>query len=417
MLKHTFVAIALLTGVCLGQAPTPTSTPSSEGLALLQQASRRYAEAKSYRIEEVEESNSRSELSRQWHKTLTTAIQDSGSRYHYESRSANGSRVRVSDGKTEWVYDVENNAYTQKPALAEGPAAPKVLMPADMGEFEARKLRQGLANLAGAYQAAERLPDETLTLAGQPVPCYVVKVSSQQLKKPMRPGAWSEKTVWIEKDNNTIRQVVTRQHTASLLAPAIFEDGDITATYPVVELDAPIPDTVFSFAPPQTAKLVDQLPSPFTPAGEDLTGKTAPEVTLKSADGREVSLASLRGKPVLIDFWATWCLPCVVSLPQMAGIYQQTKGRGLEFFSVDEDQDAKTAADFLAKKNIPWPNVHDGGEIGKAFNKTGLPLTVLVDAQGKVVYYQTGYANDNLSDLRAAIAKLGPEYAGLAPAK
>ena len=414
MSKTVCVVLLVLTGACLAQTPAPTP---SDGLALLQQASQRYAQAKSYHLEEVEESNSRSELSRQWRKTLTMVAETPGNRYHYEAHSANGSRIHVSDGKTEWNYDVENNAYTQRAAPVDGPATPKNLMPADMGEFEARNLRQTLANFGGEYRAAEKLPDDVLSLDGRRVPCHVVKVRSQDLKKPMDPGAWAEETLWIEKDSGAIRKTVTRQHTPSLLAPAIFEDGDITTTYPVAELDAPLADELFRFVPPQTAALVDQLPNPFTPRGQDLTGKAAPEVTLKSADGKEVTLSSLRGKPVLIDFWATWCLPCVVSLPQMTTIYQQTKDKGLAFFSVDEDEDAKAAADFLAKKNIPWPNVHDGGEIGKAFLQHGLPLTVLVDGQGKVVYYRTGYRDDGLSDLREAIAKLGPEYAALgAPA-
>jgi thiol-disulfide isomerase/thioredoxin len=106
----------------------------------------------------------------------------------------------------------------------------------------------------------------------------------------------------------------------------------------------------------------------------------------------------------------------VASMPQMAQIYQQTKANGLVFLGVDEDHDAKTAADFLAKRQESWPNFHDSGDIGKAFKEDGLPYTVLIDQQGKIVFCKTGYSNDSLSDLRAAIAKLGPEFSSVTQA-
>ena len=415
MLFRMLASVLVLVCLCRSQAST-SSSPSAEALSLLQQAGKKYAEAKSYRIEEVAEDESRTELSREWHKTLTKAMQEAGNRYHYESRSSNGSRTRVSDGKTEWVYDAEDNSYTQHPASADGPATPQQLFAADLGEFNARKLRKELADLGNDYQSAEKLSDETLIVGDQKVPCSVLKVSTRDAKKPAKPAEWSEKTVWIEKDNYAIRKIVTHRHSRTIMAPAIFEDVDTTETFPVVELGTPLSADLFTFTPPETAKLVDRFPNPFEVAGDDLTNKPAPDVKLKTADGRELSLSSFRGKPIVIDFWATWCLPCVVSLPQLTELYQQAKDKGLVFLSVDEDEDAKTAADFLAKKQIPWQNFHDAGDIGKAFNKSGLPLTVLVDANGKIVFYETGYSDGgHFSSLRAAIAKLGPEHARLSP--
>ena len=81
--------------------------------------------------------------------------------------------------------------------------------------------------------------------------------------------------------------------------------------------------------------------------------------------------------------------------------------------SVDEDEDAKTAADFLAKNHYSWPNTHDDGKIGDAFKKTGIPLTVLIDGQGKIAFYK---AREDDIALRNALAGLGAEYASLATA-
>ena len=115
-----------------------------------------------------------------------------------------------------------------------------------------------------------------------------------------------------------------------------------------------------------------------------MTGDQVPSLKLKSADGKVVALDSFRGKPVLLDFWATWCGPCVAALPQLAQIYQEAKDKGLVLLTVDQDEEANTAAKFLAKKGYTWPNFHDGdGEIEKLVGSSGIPRTMLVDAQGK----------------------------------
>jgi len=165
------------------------------------------------------------------------------------------------------------------------------------------------------------------------------------------------------------------------------------------------------------ASLVDTLPNPTHWHGPDLTGKAAPPLTLKSADGKQISLASFRGKPVLIDLWATWCAPCVESLPRLARLYQQTRKTNLVMIAIDRDEDAKNAIDFLAKKNYTWPNFHDEGEARKAFGASGIPRIILIDAEGKIVYDAVGVRADDRGDedaLITAVTKLGPEYAFLA---
>jgi outer membrane lipoprotein-sorting protein len=286
-----------------------TATLNTDALTLLNQAAQRYADAKTYRIEAIEESNTTTELSREWQKSLTTAIQGPGNRFRYEVRSADGSSIRISDGKTEWIYHIEDNAYIQHPVSDEGPAVAPAIMPADLVEFHALKLRETLAGFADGYQSAQLLSDETLTLNGRQVPCYVVKVRNQDVAKAAKSGASYEKTVWIDKQNTLIRKIVTHQRSLRMMSPSISQDIDTTELYPVVELNVQIPDDVFTFAPPQTASLVEKFRDPFNSGGEDLTGKPAPSLTFKSTDGKEISLASLRGKPILVDFWTTWCLP------------------------------------------------------------------------------------------------------------
>jgi thiol-disulfide isomerase/thioredoxin len=136
-----------------------------------------------------------------------------------------------------------------------------------------------------------------------------------------------------------------------------------------------------------------------------------PPLKLKTADGKVIPIESYRGKPVILDFWATWCGPCVASMPKLAELYAQGKEKGLVLLSIDFDQDPKMATDFWAKKGYAWPDFHDGdGAIEKLVGSSAIPRTMLIDAQGHVVY-------DGISGtdrLREEVAKLGPDFASLA---
>lgn len=149
-------------------------------------------------------------------------------------------------------------------------------------------------------------------------------------------------------------------------------------------------------------------PTSAPPKLPDMVGKMAPPLTLHAADNSSLQLSSLRGHPVLIDLWATWCAPCLGEMPLIDHIFQKTKGTGLVVLSVDYDSDPKTALDFLARKNYGWRNYHfDPKEPG--FPLHGIPLLVLVDGEGRIVYYYN--AADDEPGLLSAIRHLGPAFA------
>lgn len=204
-----------------------------------------------------------------------------------------------------------------------------------------------------------------------------------------------------------------------LLPDHIPISEETTVLYEVVKLEQAEPAETFTFVPPSGVKLVDQFPdfrhlSGVTAA--KLLGNPAPDLNLKAADGKVVALSGLRGKPVFLEFWATWCGPCVELMPDLKKLYAETESKGLAWVSVDSDEESKTAAEFVSREHIPWPNYHDAdGSLGKAYQREGIPLGVLIDAEGKVAFYESGY---EIAELRSAIAKLGPQFTAVAaPAK
>lgn len=154
---------------------------------------------------------------------------------------------------------------------------------------------------------------------------------------------------------------------------------------------------------------------------KEMLGQLVSELTFVGADGKEVALSSYRGRPLLIDLWATWCGPCLAILPSLNRIRAEVKDKRIEFISfdevgdvADEDTDAARAAKYMVRHHYDWKNYHDvDRKVATALQADGLPLALVIDANGKIVYFDFG---GNEADLRRAIAGLGPEFASIAPA-
>lgn len=117
-----------------------------------------------------------------------------------------------------------------------------------------------------------------------------------------------------------------------------------------------------------------------------------PEITGPTLEGSDVDIASLKGKVVLVDFWATWCGPCVAELPNVKAVYEKYHDQGFEVLAVSFDQTKDVLVKFVDENKLPWPQIffdEDGkrfwdNPIGQKYGIDGIPATFLIDREGNL---------------------------------
>jgi cytochrome c biogenesis protein CcmG/thiol:disulfide interchange protein DsbE len=155
-----------------------------------------------------------------------------------------------------------------------------------------------------------------------------------------------------------------------------------------------IPDLA-AFAPQQPALPVGSGALP-------LEGQPAPDFTLKTLDGSTVTLSKLQGQPVLINFWASWCMPCRAEMPEIVRAYATHKADGLIVLAINMTfQDSLPEAQAFAKEfHMPFPVLLDdtGAVARDAYRLSVLPMSFFVDRKGVIVHRQIGAMNGKQLD-------------------
>ena len=142
-------------------------------------------------------------------------------------------------------------------------------------------------------------------------------------------------------------------------------------------------------------------------------GTPAPDVAFEDPEGEPASLAEFRGRPLLVNLWATWCAPCVIEMPSLDRLAQR-EGDRLQVLALSQDLDGRQkVADFFAAREFEALEPYLDGDIAfmTALGISVLPTTILYDAQGREVWRMTGLADWDGERARRLIAEASPAAA------
>lgn len=139
-----------------------------------------------------------------------------------------------------------------------------------------------------------------------------------------------------------------------------------------------------------------------------LVGQTMDEVALPRASGGTLAIEDLRGQVVLVDVWASWCRPCVVSMPFYAELQAELGGRGFRFVGINIDEDRRAPSAFLETRDLELDTLLDPGAkfIGPRFKLSRMPTAFLLDREGRIRHVHLGFAQADKTWWRERIGAL-----------
>jgi peroxiredoxin len=313
----------------------------------------------------------------------------------------------VSDGEQLTQFVPSFGVYTVSPA------------PPDLTKLSQRESELGLAMLG--------LPFSVIPADGEAFYKTLMTdvTSSQYLGTEMIDGAECHRCrfirpdfdweIWIEAgDRPLIRKVSADMSKAARQGRGTTSDIKVVyaSTFTAWDLSPKFADADFAFTPPEGAKKVDSLTEAIAggPGQEPhpLLGLAAPSFQLLDLQDRPVNLDTLLGENVVIlDFWATWCEPCVEALPIITRVAAEFKDRGVVFYAINRGEDAALVNQFLADTKLSFPIAMDPEDkVARQYQVRFIPQTVIIGKDKKVQVVHEGFGFGFEEELRGELEQL-----------
>ncbi|MDA1316142.1 MAG: redoxin domain-containing protein [Acidobacteria bacterium] len=372
-----------------------SASPNDSAEALLQQVHAAYADLTQFRFDATETTITRAgDLERRSESRTVTAAGDVG-RFRVESDHPIDGGMIAFDGETTWIYLAKRNQYRRiEGALLDGgDDSPELL-----------RLKNHLVDryqgITQRLRTARLLPPETLQVDGRGVECRVVEAAYDAPR-----GLAAEqiiRTYWIASE----QPLVYRESSAfEAKNPASGRTTAVTQQiiFHSVQVGGQVSAAAFAPQLPNDARQVADFDGAAGPSA--WAGRPAVAFEEKDLTGTIHRSAELDGKVILLDFWATWCVPCRVELPGIESLHREFAAEGLAVFGVNDERSDKARA-FVEEHGFSFPTLSDAaGLLFGGYEVRTIPTTVIIGRDGTVSSYLVGA--HTIEELRQALSEAG----------
>lgn len=307
----------------------------------------------------------------------------------------------TTDGQKLWFHAPDLNEYIERPVQPGQRLTDSAGEFADMlGSHPVMELLAGRADTATGFPGFDQLVGvNDSVLNGRAVRIVQGRRLDNETGSTIHSRAWFDaQTQLLARMELDLRDAYLRAYEGAPPNQALTLDTAlITIDFTDVRVNDAIPTESFVLKPSSVDRKVDH----FSPPIEDiqnpnqLVGRPAPDFTGQLLGGGEIKLADLRGKVVVLDFWATWCAPCIRMLPAVNRLTERYKDKPVVILGVNlnvADQSGNVARFVTERKVDAMRHVLDpGGVIGRNYAAHAIPLTVMIDRDGIIRYVHTGF--------------------------
>ncbi|GIX06711.1 MAG: hypothetical protein KatS3mg115_1114 [Candidatus Poribacteria bacterium] len=357
---------------------------------LLARVAERYTSARRYHFQSVEVIQLLGEgmESVRLETEVTIAADEPNRRYLIDVRNPFDALHIVSDGQTMTLYNPMENIYRRE-SIPPGEELPEDHPLSIVANW--MSLYRGLAE---SVDSAKLLEIETVQVGEEKVRAQKVEVIFKPDRVPPQLGDPRPKTFWVDPQATRVVQIAYPQ-TLALNEGATVEAMN-TTRFRRIQIGEELPAELFTFQPPEGA-IEEKL----------LTGEEAPDFTLPNLEGKAVQLKQLRGKVVLLDFWATWCGPCLEELPILQKLHEEFAEKGLVVLGVNNEE-LPTVQAFYQEHGLTFQTVSDPqNTVFRRYVVRNIPTVLVINREGVVVAHYIGAQTEET--LRSALAKAGLE--------
>lgn len=298
---------------------------------------------------------------------------------HFRYRNASVETLLVTNGETTWRALPFEKRWAQETLALLGDVdeedkekGEEKPPPADPAEAAANLFVGRYAVFGKLGSRAKWIRSQTLKTGDAKAECEVVEIDLGK----------SKHTLWIDRERYLVIQHEEK---------AINADGQVKIQLRLRKfaLRDQVDDSLFAFRAPEKWKKEESLAFP-NEQGRSLEGRAAPPFRLQTVEGQEVDLAELRGKVVLINFWATWCPPCRAELPDISKLHQKYAGSDAVILTVN-NEGGSIARNYVKDRKLLLEVLNDSKrQISKLYGIRAIPTVLVVDKKGIVRHHWTG---------------------------